>query len=70
MNYDTFVAFRMDSGRAATLARENELRRSQADRGATASSRQPVVVARRKLSVAWSAVFGRTNHGHRPVAHL
>ena len=70
MNYDTFVASRIDSRRAATLARENELRRSQADRGATVSSRRPVVDAPRKLSVAWWAVFGRTNHGHRPVAHL
>ncbi|WP_285113756.1 hypothetical protein [Leifsonia sp. fls2-241-R2A-40a] len=67
MNYDTFVAFRIDSRRAATLERENELRRSQADRGPTVSSGQPVVDAPRKL--AWWAVFGRINHSHRPVAH-
>jgi hypothetical protein len=70
MNYDTFVAFRVDSHRAATLERENELLRSQADRTATESSRRPIVDGLRKLSVTRWAVFGRTSHGHRPVAHL
>ncbi len=68
MNYDTFVAFRIDSSRAATLARDNELRRSQAERGATISPRRPVVDEPRKP--AWWAVLGRIHHGHRPVAHL
>ena len=70
MNYDTFVAFRIDSGRAATLAHENELLRSQADRGETASHRRPVVDALRKLTVTRWAVFARRSHSHRAVAHL
>ena len=70
MNYDTFIAFRTDADRAATLARENELLRSQADRGQAVSPQRPVVEAPRKLSVAWWAVFGRSHHGHRRVAHL
>ncbi|MDN4614567.1 hypothetical protein P5G50_08890 [Leifsonia sp. F6_8S_P_1B] len=68
MNYDTFVASRIDSHRAAALARENELLRSQGERGVAV--RRPVVDARRRLSGAWWAVFGRIGHGHRPVAHL
>lgn len=70
MNYDTFVAFRTDSVRAATLAHENELLRSHADRGQAVSPRRPVVDALRKLSLTRWATFGRTDHGHRPVAHL
>lgn len=68
MNYDTYIGSRIDSHRAATLARENELRRSHADRGTTVAPARPVLDALRKLGDAWWAIFSPTNHGHRPAA--
>lgn len=68
MNYDTYIGSRIDSHRAATLARENELRRSHADRGTTVSPRRPVVDVLRKLGDAWWAFVSPTNREHRTAA--
>ena len=70
MNYDAFVAFRTDAHRAASLARENELRRARAERGEDSSAHRPAVKTPRALTAAWRAVFGRTSHNHRRVAQL
>jgi hypothetical protein len=56
MNYDTYIGSRMDSHRAATLAHENELLRSHADRGVTVSPQRPVVKLLHSLSEWWAAV--------------
>jgi len=57
MDYNTFVGSRLDHHRAIDLARESELRRSIAERGAIRSRRRPVVDVIARLGVWLQASF-------------
>lgn len=67
MDHFTSVAYRLEQQRAAALARETELRRTQAER-APVTSVEVEPVSRGRVTAAWAGFLRAAHLGH-PVPH-